>query len=106
MPGLRQPRPLTLAWTSARPAEGVVAENVAVTRFLEALRLHDLPSAHGACYGTDMPDVFFVDGRQHASIDVAKEMCRTCDIQKECLARGEDEAGIWGGSTAAERKSA
>jgi len=102
---LRQPRPLTLAWASIRPAHGQVEENVAVTTFLDALRLRDLPATHGACYDTD-PEMFFRDGRDPEVIAAAKEMCRGCYIRPECLLRGDGEHGIWGGLTAAERKAA
>lgn len=58
----------------------------------------------GACAQVD-PDIFFLDkGRSDA---LAKEACEGCDVREQCLAyalKNREEHGIWGGTTARERK--
>jgi WhiB family redox-sensing transcriptional regulator len=51
------------------------------------------------------PDLFFAVGaREHK---LAKRICRTCPVRRECLAYAMDEPvdhGIWGGMTERERR--
>ena len=63
-----------------------------------------------ACAGTD-PELFFPVGETGLSqtqIWEAKQVCHACPVQWTCLAwavlHGMDE-GIWGGSTASERRA-
>lgn len=61
-----------------------------------------------ACLHGD-PDLFFpisMTGPAVDQIDEAKRICRTCPVRKPCLAWAlsmRDVAGIWGGTTEAER---
>ena len=61
------------------------------------------------CRDTD-PDRFFPAGTTGIAveqIDVAKAMCRSCPVRKQCLEFSmatNQEAGIWGGSTEDERR--
>ena len=64
---------------------------------------------YAACRGSD-PDLFFPatdvsPGR--AQVEAAKKVCRPCPVKGTCLSRALDygpEAGIWGGTTEAERR--
>jgi WhiB family transcriptional regulator, redox-sensing transcriptional regulator len=51
------------------------------------------------------PDLFFAVGaREHK---MAKKVCRSCPVRRECLAYAMDEPvdhGIWGGMTERERR--
>lgn len=64
---------------------------------------------HAACRGEN-PELFFpvgTSGPALREIEQAKEICRRCPVAAQCLAAalatGED-AGIWGGLTADERR--
>lgn len=51
------------------------------------------------------PEVFFPDGDMQPR--VALEVCRRCDVEIECLEyalRTGPVAGIWGGTTEADRR--
>jgi WhiB family redox-sensing transcriptional regulator len=95
MPQLRRPRPLTSARDETRAGTHAAA-------VMELLGVPDMPTTHGNCYGKD-PDMWFADTRRHSAIATAKAACASCPIRRECLAMGEHEAGIWGGTTEAER---
>lgn len=58
---------------------------------------------------TSYPELMFYDKNFAADADQkrVKELCKTCDIQAECLDWGlrvDVEFGIWGGMSVAERK--
>ncbi len=62
----------------------------------------------GACQGTD-PELFFpisVAGLSRAQINAAKEICGRCLVRKNCLSYALQTMpdGIWGGTTAEERR--
>lgn len=59
-----------------------------------------------ACRGLD-PDLFFPDDDHGA--ELAKELCRHCDVQIDCLNYAQDTRmtdGIWGGLDPRERRIA
>lgn len=62
-----------------------------------------------ACRDSD-PDLFFPAGETGPALDqgeAAKAVCRQCPVRGECLdfaLRSNQEAGIWGGVTEAERR--
>ncbi|MEV7187753.1 WhiB family transcriptional regulator [Kitasatospora sp. NPDC093102] len=66
-----------------------------------------LPSA--SCRVVD-PELFFPSGRETASRadeEAAKRICRGCPVREPCLAvaiRGQEQIGVWGGMTTAERR--
>jgi WhiB family redox-sensing transcriptional regulator len=53
-----------------------------------------------ACRGTD-PAVFFPE--RATSPEPALAICARCPVRAECLDAADDD-GIWGGTTAVERK--
>jgi len=60
-----------------------------------------------ACAGHPT-EVFFVDVGKSSNIPIAKAICRSCPVQKECLdyaLRQKEEFGVWGGATPAERNN-
>ena len=64
---------------------------------------------YAACRDLD-PDLFFPVGTSGASliqIDQAKQICRTCPVCGPCLRWALDtgDAGVWGGTTADERRT-
>ena len=59
-----------------------------------------------ACRGMD-PEVFFPERGDSRSIARAKEVCADCPVQVECLeANAMERSGIYGGTTALERRVA
>ncbi len=61
-----------------------------------------------ACRDLD-PELFFPLGTSDANllqIDAAKRICRTCPVREPCLqwALNTGDAGVWGGTTEAERR--
>lgn len=62
-----------------------------------------------ACRDTD-PDLFFpmgTTGPAVEQIEAAKEICRTCDVQADCLEFAlstNQEQGVWGGTSEDERR--
>ena len=64
------------------------------------------------CRRTDRPDIFFSDTEKKGKdkeryVRLAKEVCARCTIKDDCLLyalRNNEEFGIWGGLTEAERK--
>jgi WhiB family redox-sensing transcriptional regulator len=68
-----------------------------------------LPSfdlARALCAKAD-PEVFFPDTGAMSDVKGAKRICNACEVQVDCLEwalKNEEEYGIWGGLTAAERR--
>jgi WhiB family redox-sensing transcriptional regulator len=64
--------------------------------------------AYAACANA-LPDIFFGDLDSKVAkgqTDVAKAICATCHVRRECLAtalRTNERNGIWGGLTPTER---
>jgi hypothetical protein len=62
---------------------------------------------HAACAGVD-PEVFLTD--RGASPEPALAYCRVCEVQVECLQSaldlGQRAIGVWGGTSALERRRA
>ncbi len=64
---------------------------------------------YSACRDTD-PDLFFPVGTTGPAIEQienAKAVCRTCDVQKNCLEYAlttNQDSGIWGGTSEEERR--
>jgi WhiB family redox-sensing transcriptional regulator len=65
--------------------------------------------SEAACL-TEDPELFFPEGeseRYRGQIVAALEVCATCGVADACLAfaiETEQRTGIWGGTTAAERR--
>lgn len=73
------------------------------SEFEAALALPPLFS-QAACQNSADPSIF--DGEELLPTIQAKKICSTCPISQLCLAWGiaNEEFGIWGGTTPAERK--
>jgi hypothetical protein len=71
--------------------------------FLENLEIPVEITQGGACMGAD-PELFFSDNI--AEINQAREICISCPLMAKCLdyAMFAEEFGVWGGTTAGERK--
>ena len=71
--------------------------------FLENLEIPVEITQGGACMGADS-ELFFSDNI--AEIKQAREICVSCPLRAKCLdyATFAEEYGIWGGTTAGERK--
>lgn len=96
MPELRHPRHLATPWDDTRP--GMHAASV-----MAMLDVADMPAEHGNCYDKD-PEMFYPDTRRADDILAAKAVCDGCLIVRECLILADDDYGIWGGQTPAERR--
>ncbi len=65
--------------------------------------------SEAACLNED-PELFFPEGeseRYAGQIAAALEVCAACEVADECLVfaiETEQRTGIWGGTTAAERR--
>lgn len=62
-------------------------------------------AARASCQNVD-PDLFF-DETDPEAVQIAKEICGGCVVQKECLHHAlvhREKDGIWAGTTPAERK--
>jgi hypothetical protein len=72
--------------------------------FLENLEIPVEITQGGACMGAD-PELFFSDNI--AEINQAREICISCPLMAACLdyATFAEEFGVWGGTTAGERKN-
>ena len=58
----------------------------------------------GACRGLD-PELFFPETEEQA--DVAKMICKGCDVRILCLEHAlasREKVGVWGGTTERERR--
>lgn len=73
--------------------------------------MNELVKSKAACKGQDT-SLFFIDNgpltskRVRIGISKAKSICKSCDIQVECLmnaVNNEENHGIWGGFTQKER---
>lgn len=63
--------------------------------------------ADGACRGMD-PALFYPDRGDLDAVRRAKEVCRGCAVQEQCLAwalHACERIGIWGGTSEAERRA-
>ena len=71
--------------------------------FLENLEIPVEITQGGACMGAD-PELFFSENI--AEINQAREICISCPLMAKCLdyATFAEEYGVWGGTTAGERK--
>lgn len=71
--------------------------------FLENLEIPVEITQGGACMGAD-PELFFSENI--AEINQAREICVSCPLMAKCLdyATFAEEYGVWGGTTAGERK--
>jgi len=58
---------------------------------------------NGACVGAE-PEIF--DGENEKSVMTAKQICKGCPVQQNCLAWAIDNEtyGVWGGTTPEERE--
>lgn len=89
-----------------RPHE--IAEARRDKRLLRALRERDTDPAwrtRGVCQTVD-PETFFPAPSE--SVDAAMALCRGCPVQGPCLAWALDAGdlhGVWGGTTARERRA-
>ena len=72
--------------------------------FLENLELPRELTSGGACAGADV-NLFFSDNI--GEINQAREICISCPLMAACLdyATFAEEFGVWGGTTAGERKN-
>lgn len=65
--------------------------------------------ADAACRGLDN-DLFFPERGENLKIRKAKAVCATCEVMYDCLEynlrtyTSHDDEGIWGGTTAKERR--
>lgn len=77
---------------------------------METHRTRDTWRASAACRDIDT-ELFFPLGETGDALEQAeraKAICRTCPVQEECLdyaLTANEQAGIWGGATEAERRS-
>lgn len=61
--------------------------------------------AHGLCAQTD-PEAFFPE--KGGSVRDAKSVCRSCEVQAECLdyaLLNDERFGVWGGTSEKERRA-
>lgn len=71
--------------------------------------IHILPTPwmrHADCVGHN-PDLWFPKTRDHSTARQAKNICRQCPVQTECLQHAQQHDirwGIWGGLTPTERR--
>jgi WhiB family transcriptional regulator, redox-sensing transcriptional regulator len=73
--------------------------------FLEELIRRPSWQRHGACRGESIET--FVPSLG-GKFDRAREVCRGCTVRQQCLdfaLADEDVVGMWGGTTAAERRA-
>ena len=57
---------------------------------------------HANCRG--LTEMFFPE--RGASLAPAREICSTCTVRAECADAGRGEAGVWGATSALERRQA
>jgi WhiB family transcriptional regulator, redox-sensing transcriptional regulator len=71
------------------------------------VKLHDI-WARAACRGTANRDIFFPTRNEGPNgAEAAKSVCEGCPVRVECLEyalEAEEEFGVWGGTTPAERR--
>lgn len=74
---------------------------VAGAELLEALLARPAWHARAACRGVG-PSLFFAD-----DAEAAQDTCAGCPVRLECAEAGQKEpAGVWGGTSARERRRA
>ncbi len=93
------------------PCSGRDAKGRAVTVLdMEAHRSLDSWRMRAACRDADT-NLFFPAGETGEAlehVERAKAICRRCPVQEECLdyaLAANEQSGIWGGATEAERRS-
>lgn len=102
-----------------KPYTGRDHSSVAMSNAVEFWAGHTMPGwmEDGLCRGMDQ-SIFYGDedrsgkARHHPNLTVdevakARRICNSCPVQMECLdhaIRNREEFGIWGGSTAGQRK--
>lgn len=90
--------------TTDDPADILAASNVAPMELLAAWIHRPEWMARTACRGED-PAPFFAERGTRA--DVARAICATCPVHAACLRYALDDpdlVGVWGGTTARERR--
>lgn len=102
-----------------QPFTGTHHSGSAMSSAVQFYMAHDHPSWHDDAVCRDMPQEIFYGkedrtgkARHHPSLTVdevakARAICNTCPVQLECLRSSivnREEFGIWGGSTAGQRK--
>lgn len=84
------------------------------SRYLEMIFGEDRDVAwmdDARCRDAD-PEIFFPDTGRADTTEQAKEICETCDVQKECLEyimsfpSTDAVYGVWGGTTGNDRRPA
>lgn len=76
-------------------------------RLNKELVLPDFDLSLALCGQTD-PEIFFPDKGEGTGAEKAKNICRKCEVQKECLIwalTNNEQYGIWGGMTTTEREN-
>jgi WhiB family redox-sensing transcriptional regulator len=68
------------------------------------MEIDDIDMTNAACKSAD-PELFFAEVKEREKIADAKSYCDRCPIVMQCLtyALNNEEFGIWGGTTMAER---
>ena len=106
---------VVLAWAADQPVAAIGADATYRTLFEPFNPAVDVAGQsmawldYAACRDSD-PDLFFpatVGSPGRAQVEAAKKVCRPCPVKRTCLSRALDygpEAGIWGGTTEAERR--
>lgn len=92
--------PLLNALVRSRPGDWASVPDDMLQAFLGRPGWH----SEAACRGVGA-DVFY--GGRGGDTGPAKALCASCPVCAECLAAGVagDEAGVWGGTTAHERRA-
>jgi hypothetical protein len=76
------------------------------TALRKELLLPEFDLSLALCAQTD-PEIFFPIKGDQGAAQKAKDICRQCEVQKDCLAwavANNEEFGIWGGLTPKERR--
>lgn len=68
------------------------------------MEIDDIDMDQAACKTAD-PELFFADAKELDKVAEAKSYCGICPVVLQCLtyAFKNDEFGVWGGTTMAER---
>jgi WhiB family redox-sensing transcriptional regulator len=92
---------------SGKIKKGISMENIIISSFaISATSMEPAPDWQDSanCQGVD-PDLFYPE--RGASTREAKEVCRTCEVQPDCLEASlqrTEKFGIWGGLSERERR--
>jgi hypothetical protein len=76
------------------------------TRLNRELVLPDFDLSLALCGQTD-PEIFFPQMGDQGSAQKAIEICKQCEVQKQCLIwalTNDEQFGIWGGTTPTQRQ--